>query len=97
MKDTNIIRVKAYIGGCINRPYVCNELPLSGVPSEYFNDKSVRLSRMSNSMLWSNYFAITVMQQVQYVPTGSKHRGFIIGLVHGTILRIIDTWFSILK
>ena len=42
MKDTNIVRVKAYIGGCINRPYVCNELPVSGVPSEYFSDKSVR-------------------------------------------------------
>lgn len=29
MKDINIVRVKAYIGGCNNRPYVCNELPVS--------------------------------------------------------------------
>lgn len=32
MKDINIVRVKAYIGGCNNRPYVCNELPVSGIP-----------------------------------------------------------------
>lgn len=47
MKDTNIVRIKAYIGGSINQPYVCNELPASGEPSSYFNDKSV-LSLITN-------------------------------------------------
>jgi len=42
MKDTHIVRIKAYIGFWREPPYACNELPVSGKPSKYFADKSVR-------------------------------------------------------
>lgn len=42
MKDTNIRRIKAYVGKYPNQPYVFNELPVSGKPCWLFNDKSVR-------------------------------------------------------
>lgn len=42
MKDTNIKRIKAYVGKYPNQPYVFNELPISGKPSRSFNDNSVR-------------------------------------------------------
>ena len=44
MKETNIVRIKAYVGGSYDdmHRYVCNELPPSGEPSEAYRDKSVR-------------------------------------------------------
>lgn len=41
MKDTNIKRIKAYVGKYPRAPYVFNELPASGKPSSYFGDNSV--------------------------------------------------------
>lgn len=41
MKDSNIKRIKAYVGKYPRQPYVFNELPISGKPSRFFNDKSV--------------------------------------------------------